>query len=522
MDMLPRSGGELLAHLRTLEPARSAVVLYDTQGRTIAVSYQALVAAIDNINAHVEAEWQPHDRPRAIGILLRNHPYYPALLAALLASDCLVVPMNPDGFPAELQYIAGHARLDLVITDEESPHIPLACPLVRIDDLLDSRSASSSLLRPRTSSSAPALVMYTSGTTSAPKGVMLSEASVFHNAGLIARHFALYQTTQLTTLPMYHAHAFHFGAMSSLLTGGTVVVLRRFDPLLWSEAVKVHRVTWTSVVPSLLPLLVCTDVHKRTSTLQGVLVSSAPIIEPLARAFETQTEIPIIQGWGQTEYTCWATVCDRGGSRMQFDGERRSVGPALAGVTVEVLGDDGVAAGAGIEGDLYLRGPSTMVGYLGSEELTSATLTVYGLKTGDRGYWKTIGGKPCYFVTGRIKDVINKGGDKLSPIAIEAAIEHRFPNCTGAIAIVGFEHQLFGEEVGLVVDTTPFDNGTLDKHEFIEFVSTMHHAYRPRVVMMCRSPIDRTFTGKVQRGKLKARFAPYGSVTSSCHVVEVP
>jgi long-chain acyl-CoA synthetase len=504
---------ELVAEISSRPVGRPALTFYTSPDERICVSYGELARQIAAVEARICDELCPRlsrgSTGLRVGLVLRNNPQLPATILALLACGCSIVPINPDSYPAEISFIAQDSKIDLLVVNRESrPAVEALRIGLEICDIDELARPHASRRRERCQRAEKwAVVMYTSGTTSRPKGVMLSEASLFMNGSLIARHFELQQHVQLTTLPMYHAHAFHFGVMSSLLTGGHLVVLRQFDPVLWPKVVRYENVHWTSVVPSQLPLLLAGEVDRHVCpSLKGVLVSSAAINEPLARQFETKAEIPIIQGWGQTEYTCWATICSTRHSKRQFHADRRSVGTELDGVKVDIYTDDGSPAVEGEEGELLLSGPSAMLGYIGLPELSQQTLSARGLRTGDRGYFRLIDGERCFFITGRIKELINRGGEKLSPLAIEEAIYAHFPACSGYIAVVGFDHRIIGEEIGILIDAGLFSGTGTGKDEFLGFLGSMHNAYRPRVAIVSNEGIAKTFTGKVQRTRLKEQF----------------
>ena len=152
-----------------------------------------------------------------------------------------------------------------------------------------------------------AVVLYTSGTTGNPKGVALRQRNLLCNAWSMAQNFGLDATTQLAVLPLYHAHAFGFGLMTALSTGGHLVFTERLEPFTWAEVIRAESVAVTSVVPTLLPMLLAAGVtREKVPTLRAILVSSAPLPRDLARDFEARTRIPLIQGWGLSEYTNFA------------------------------------------------------------------------------------------------------------------------------------------------------------------------------------------------------------------------
>ena len=523
------TGAELLEFISSQPADHPAISFYGPQGPR-RLSYGVVRSLALNAMCALDAVRGEGGGPVVfrhslrIGLLLRNRPEIPAIVVACLARGDTLIPLNPDSHPIELQFIVADADLDLIVTDDscsaaldEMQRLPRRVSIERLvcEPGIGGSHATSS------NEHQPALILYTSGTTSRPKGVMLSGTSVLTNASWIASHFSLDRSTQLTTLPLYHAHAFQFGMLSSLVTGGHLVILHRFDTEAWPRVIRAERVSWTSIVPGLLPSLVYCDVDQRSCPhLQGILISSAPLNEVLAARFEQQSGIPLIQGWGQTEYTCWATVCDPRRSKRQCDGTLRSVGTALPGAEIRVITSDGSEASEGQTGELVLSGVCTMLGYYKRPDLTGATLTGNQLRTGDEGYFKSIDGQVCYFVTGRIKEMINRGGEKVSPLAIEEYIYSAFPDSVGHIAVLGYEHFLTGEEIGLYIHQRVFDNEKCPKVRFLELIQTMHSAYRPRVVIISGEPIPKTFTGKTQRGKLKDYFKEYYKTNRQFLLVE--
>src|SRR5262249_51784121 len=214
-----------------------------------------------------------------------------------------------------------------------------------------------------------AAVLYTSGTTGNPKGVALRQRTLIANAWSMARNFRLDGATQFAVLPLYHAHAFGFGLMSSLSTGGHLVFSERLEPFTWAAAVRAESVEGSSVVPALLPMLLAGGVkHEQGPTLRHLMVSSAPLPAEAARPFETPTGIPLIQGWGLSEYTNFACCLSPFDSpeehaELMYSWEVPSVGPALEGTEVKVVDPSGATVGEGARGELMVRGHSLMIGY---------------------------------------------------------------------------------------------------------------------------------------------------------------
>ncbi len=415
-----------------------------------------------------------------IAILSQNALEIPVLVLALLRLGAPIVPLNPAAPPEDWAYILRHcgarglvASSDLLAAGEAA-HDGLAFA-VSLDDLWNSAEAPTAAgAVPYASSSLHdelAIVLYTSGTTGSPKGVGLTHGNILANAWSMAQNFRLDRTTQFAVLPLYHAHAFGFGLMTSLLTGGHLVFTDRLDPFAWMDVIRRESVEVTSVVPTLLATLLQVKVHHfKVPTLRCVMVSSAPLEPSLAWAFEEQAGIPLVHGWGLSEYTnfaCCLPPDDAPGAAPAHALRPRipCIGPALAPTEVTVRGADGNEVGEGALGELWVRGPSRMRGYFKDEEATRSALHEDWLRTGDEGFFAVEGGRPVFFVTGRIKEIICRGAEKYSPLAIERKLVAAVPEVSGKLVVVGFPHRVHGEEIGAYLGDAGAVRGAPRSHQ---------------------------------------------------------
>jgi acyl-CoA synthetase (AMP-forming)/AMP-acid ligase II len=525
---------DLLAGLRRLPAGRPALTFY--KGRTLAgrLSYGELLGSVDQFTRRLRDDLGV--RPGVcVAVLSPNRLEVPALLLAAMRLGAAVVPLNPTTQPADWDYILEHSEARLIFgareqlarlirrpatvcafeDEPEAPRAPAPEP-ARVDP----SSPNASLAATR------AIVLYTSGTTGNPKGVSLAQGSVLANAWSMAVNFRFQDETQLAVLPLYHAHALGFGLMTTLTTGGHLVFTDRFDPFCWAEILRTEAVTLTSVVPTLLAPLMQVGVRRdRVPTLRAVLVSSAPLSAALARAFEAKTTIPLIQGWGLSEYTNFACCLptdlpDDERRRLLYGDELTSIGSPLEGTEVKVLGPDGGEAPAGERGELCVRGHSTMLGYFRDAEATAAALAPDGwLRTGDEGFFRLWGARPVFFITGRIKETIIRDGDKLSPLAIERRILTDLPELEGRLVVLGFAHDVHGEEVGAYIEDEALGAELSDR--LAKVAGEMPADARPKVILYGAAPIPRTHTGKIQRRRLQATFSPWSGHRGALRIVRV-
>jgi long-chain acyl-CoA synthetase len=314
--------------------------------------------------------------------------------------------------------------------------------------------------------------------------------------------------------------------MTSLLTKGHLVFTDRFDALSWAEVIRRESVEVTSVVPTLVaPLLQVRASREKVPTLRCVMVSSAPLDPALAWAFEETMGLPLVQGWGLSEYTNFACCLSPDDAperhrHMLFGWEYPSIGPALAPTEVTVRDERGDELGENMRGELWVRGPSRMRGYFLDEDATRAAFHGDWLRTGDEGFFAMDGGERVFFVTGRIKEIICRGAEKFSPLAIERRITNVLAELSPRLAVVGFPHKVHGEEVGAYLEGADLPDDL--RARLKEAIEGMPADQRPKVVLHGDAPVPRTHTGKVQRRKLVPLFERYDDVRGALQIHPSP
>jgi long-chain acyl-CoA synthetase len=464
---------------------------------------------------HVDLGVRPGDR---VAILTPNRLEVPILVLALLRLGAIVVPLNPGSAVDDWGYILQHSGASgICATRDLYARIPEgARPAfsLNIEDVLAVSSDARTGPTPIGLEEHVGLVLYTSGTTGSPKGVALRQRNLLYNAWSMAENFHVREATQLAVLPLYHAHAFGFGLMTALSTGGHLVFTERMEPFTWADVVRSEAVTVASVVPTLLPMLLAAGVTRdKVPTLRHIMVSSAPLPAELAKDFTARAGIPLIQGWGLSEYTNFACCVSPDEpaderSKLMFAWEVPSIGPALEGTEVLVVDDSGEAAEEGARGELTVRGHSTMAGYFRDEENTARTLGADGwLRTGDEGFFRTHRGRPIFFVTGRLKEIIIRDGEKFSPLRIEQRLLEALPELFGRLVVLGFPNRTHGEEVGAYLEIKVLDDALREKLATV--IRALPVAERPKVLLHGARSICRTHTGKVQRRKMQPWFEPW-------------
>ena len=290
----------------------------------------------------------------------------------------------------------------------------------------------------------PAMLMYTSGTTGVPKGALLSHANLVHAGRAVSESLALSPADRvLSSLPLYHINGQCVATVGPLVSGGSIVMPHRFSVSQWWPLVERYRPTWINVVPTIIvylsngPGLTAVQADACRCIRFG-RSASAPLPPEQHRLFENRFGISVIEAMGLTE-------CASIAFSNPLDPAQRRYGSAgrPLGIEARVIAPDGAVLGIGQAGEIQLRGESVMLGYYQDPEATARTLSADGwLATGDLGYQDADG---FYFITGRLKELIIKGGENIAPREIdEALLKH--PAVLEAAA-VGIPDREYGQEI---------------------------------------------------------------------------
>lgn len=355
---------------------------------------------------------------------------------------------------------------------------------------------------------APAVILFTSGTTSTPKGACLSHYNLLVNAeGLTRTHQLTKFRVHMCVLPLFHANAFGFSMIASLYAGNHVVLCAGLPgEAIWS-ILDEQNVNIISLVPEMIRVLSSISVSRKSlSELQYAVSAAAPLSSTVAREFIANTGIDIHQGYGLSECVNFAatipwSVTGTDLHRTIEGWKVPSIGPELFGCEINILRGDGTLASEEEEGEIVISGHTTMLGYWDEVAATQTALEGAGLRTGDLGFFTTIDGNRYFFVTGRKKEIIIRYGENLSPQAIEAELEALRGLCR--FGITGFPNDLAGEEIGLYVCA---QRTLANEEKVLNIVRACTTRYRPRVIMFGNEPIPATPTGKIKRSLLAQRF----------------
>jgi acyl-CoA synthetase (AMP-forming)/AMP-acid ligase II len=342
-----------------------------------------------------------------------------------------------------------------------------------------------------------ALVLHTSGSTGRPKRVPIRHGNVGASARNIAATYELSSSdVTMCVMPLFHVHGLVASVLSTFLSGGTVVVPAKFSPLSFWRFVRDTDATWYSAVPTIHQLLLTRaggDRPEGAEHLRFIRSCSAALPPEMMEKIERTFGAPVLEAYGMTEAT--HQMC----SNPQPPSARKagSVGPGT-GVQVNIMDEAGNLLPQGQRGEVVIKGPNVVKEYENNPEANAKSFTNGWFRTGDQGYLD----EDSYLVlTGRIKELINRGGEKIAPREIdEVLLAH--PSVAEAVAF-GVPHATWGEEVAAaVVLRTPEKESAILAH-CREKLSDFKCPKRVYIV----EKIPRTATGKIQRGAVAASVA---------------
>lgn len=464
-------------------------------------------------------------RGDALGLASGNSAEFLAVYYACAKLGVVCVPINLGWRADEIAYVLGHSRArgivvetQLVATVREAlrktdvadvivipgTHAPYesGADWTTLDDVIADTLANEpgGYVEDRD----PITYLYTSGTTSFPKGVMASHLAVYLESMSAALDSGWSAADRFAAMmPMFHTAQLNAFCTPAVLVGATIHVLRGFDPEVFLDTVEQQRITQVFGLPMMYRAALehPSFAGRDLSSLNRAVYAMAPMPDALIRACLDGYGCDFALLFGQTEMSPITTLF-RPEHQLTHIG---AVGTPLTGVQVAIMDGDGNLLPQGEQGEIVYRGPSTMTGYLDDEDATAAAFAHGWFHSGDVGRFDADG---VLWFADRYKDVIKTGGENVASIEVEKAVYAASPDVAEAV-VVGLPHERWTEAITAVV--VPKPGATIDEAALLAALKQRLDGYKVPKSVIVVDELPRTSTGKIQKNVVRdAHTSHYG------------
>ncbi|MGH8597281.1 MAG: AMP-binding protein [Gammaproteobacteria bacterium] len=506
--LLDTTCGGVLRARAALTPLKTALIEAHTDlKRRRRWSYVELLAAAEQAARALCARLKPGDH---VAVWAANTPEWVILQFGLALAGMVLVTVNPAYRAAELAYVLRQSRARAIFHQREYRGVAMtevvdeclraesltvmSISLEQFADFVRSHDRETEL--PDVSPAAPCMIQYTSGTTGRPKGALLNHFSVTNNARLMALLKELGEDTiNLAVAPLFHTAGCVGNILGSIQTGGTIVLPTAFDADSMLDLTELEHVSYTFAVPTMLIGLLEAQARRPRDLTSLQIVFSGGAIVPIevVRRVEAEFGVRLIIGYGQTESSPGITH-----TRLDDNATDKSetIGRPLSQVEVKIVDSTGAITPINQPGELCTRGFLVMMGYFEMPEATAAAIDHEGwLHTGDlctmdaRGYCR---------ITGRLKDMIIRGGENIYPREVEELL-YRHPAVAEA-AVFGAPDDYWGETVAAAV--TLKEGAVIQGEALREFAAPHLARHKLPVHWFAMDTIPVTASGKIQKFRL--------------------
>jgi acyl-CoA synthetase (AMP-forming)/AMP-acid ligase II len=472
-------------------------------------SYHGLRAAVERLALRL-AELGAGSGSR-VALVVPDGSDFLHLLLAIVSSGAAAAPLNPAYTREEYEFYLADLKPDLLLLPSgelETARAAAGGGVAVVEVVSGDGSRPPRLEGKPAASAAPpeparpedvALLLHTSGTTSRPKQVPLRQRNLVASARSIAAFYALEPSdVSYCAMPLFHVHGLVASILAALAGGGTAVVPRRFSPRAFWPQLRRHGVTWFSAGPTLHQMILERDDGEGPPRSLRFARSCSSALSPalLARA-EAALGVPVLEAYGMTE------ASHQMASNPLPPGERKpgSVG-VPSGVEIRIVDGSGEPLPHGASGEVVIRGPGVIDGYLDNPRANAEAFFDGWFRTGDRGALDEDG---YLRLQGRLKEMILRGGENISPYEIEDVLLAH-PAVADAICF-GIDDEKYGERVGAAVAL----RAPVGTRELIGHCRERLAAFKVPETVYVLEAIPRTPTGKVQRKRVGAALsAPPG------------
>lgn len=498
------------------------LVYYNESGEVTRFSYEEFIKKVFKLaNYLLENDVRKESR---VGTFLHNHYDTVILYFACWSIGAVVVPVNINEEPERVNFIFKDSNTRLVFTlvmyEEKLKKAVHDLPgeVVTFDTLDYSEQKDRVQMRQLVTRETEAMIVYTSGTTGNPKGVVLTQYNLMIDADGIAIWHKIYKDdVMMCVLPIHHVNGTVVTIMTSMYAGGKLVLNQKFQTDKFLQRLQDENVKIVSVVPTLLQFMNHSNEDRAKYNLESfshIICGAGPLTCEVARNFEEKFDLRIVHGYGLSETTCYSCFVPIDLSEAEHYQWQNGFGYPSIGIPIywnemEIHNEHGESQAEDVKGEIVIRGHNVMKYYFNNDEANKKTFEFGWFRSGDEGFFKFDRKKNKYFfITGRIKELIIRGGVNISTLEVDEVIS----GCEFVQAgiCVGFENDWYGEEVGALIQLKSEVKESEDlKIKILDYFKTKLPAYKSPKVVIFSDTIPVTSTGKYQRNKVKHLFTEF-------------
>ncbi|KAL9412262.1 hypothetical protein AB3S75_045812 [Citrus x aurantiifolia] len=452
-----------------------------------------------------------------VALTFPNTVEFVIMFLAVIRARATAAPLNAAYTPDEFEFYLSDSESKLLLTPAEgnaaaqaaASKLNISHATATLQDadseltlsLAHSESDTNAISKLTNDPSDVALFLHTSGTTSRPKGVPLTQNNLAASVSNIKSVYKLTESdSTVIVLPLFHVHGMLAGLLSSFAAGAAVTLpaAGRFSAsTFWQDMIK-YNATWYTAVPTIHQIVLDRHVAKpepvypKLRFIRSCSASLAPVI--LSR-LEEAFGAPVLEAYAMTEATHLMSS-----NPLPEDGPHKpgSVGRPV-GQEIAILDEIGVPQEGGAEGEVCIRGPNVTKGYKNNPEANKSAFLFGWFHTGDIGYFDSDG---YLHLVGRIKELINRGGEKISPIEVDAVLLSH-PDIAQAVAF-GVPDDKYGEEINCAI--IPREGSNIDEEEVLRFCKKNLAAFKVPKRVFITNELPKTASGKIQRRIVSEHF----------------
>jgi acyl-CoA synthetase (AMP-forming)/AMP-acid ligase II len=453
-----------------------------------------------------------YERGAALAMASANSADFLAVYYACAKLGVVCVPINLGWRPDEVAYVLGHSQArgivvesQLVTTMQDAvAKVPEVTDVIVAPRDLESLSSHADTTEPQcyVEDGDALSYLYTSGTTSFPKGVVGSHKAIYLESmsGALDSGWR-FDDRFAAMMPMFHTAQLNAFCTPAIMVGATIYVMRGFDPAVLLDLIEREQITQIFGLPMIYRAMLDHPgfADRDLLSLRRAVYAMAPMPDDLIGRCLTGFGCDFALLFGQTEMSPCTTLF-RPEHQLSHIG---AVGTPLIGVQVAIMGPDGDLLPPGEAGEIVYRGPSTMSGYLRDEEATITAFAYGWFHSGDVGYF---GDDGVLWFTDRHKDVIKTGGENVASIEVEKAVYAAEPRVS-EVVVVGLPHERWSEAITAFV--VPRPGQTIDPAGLIAALKTRIDGFKVPKAVILVDQLPKTSTGKIQKNVVRSDYAQH-------------